>query len=399
MRASGNAPRVREPPVLRMAVGHSDELDPAEAADEVVAACRASLHGLEPGGAILFASFDSFSPELVAGIRRGFPDTQLLGTTSAAEMSSASGYREDSVVLAAFASDHVDMAVGVSDGLATDVDAAVASAIREALAGSDREPRLCIVLTDGFAVDPQQILDAVAQRLPAGVVVVGGTSARQSFELLTPSYQVGNDRIVANGIAVMVLSGELSFSTAVGTGLRPLGSQGTVTRSEFGQIYEIDGRPAHEFLSRYLDVTGPAAYGNPLAVFEAGATDFYLRAIGVSDGSGSISVAGSVPVGARVQLATAATDDLLAGTSGALDAAVAAFPDGATVEAALVFSCAVRRFLLGTKTRREAELASSALGTELPLAGLYCFGEVGPIAGTATSRYLNETFVTLLLGT
>jgi hypothetical protein len=197
----------------------------------------------------------------------------------------------------------------------------------------------------------------------------------------------------------MVLSGELSFSTAVGTGLRPLGSQGTVTRSEFGQIYEIDGRPAHEFLSRYLDVTGPAAYGNPLAVFEAGATDFYLRAIGVSDGSGSISVAGSVPVGARVQLATAATDDLLAGTSGALDAAVAAFPDGATVEAALVFSCAVRRFLLGTKTRREAELASSALGTELPLAGLYCFGEVGPIAGTATSRYLNETFVTLLLGT
>ena len=105
-----------------MAVGHSDELDPADAADEVVAACRESLDGLEPAGAILFASFDSFSPALVEGIRRGFPDTQLLGTTSAAEMSSVGGYREDSVVLAAFASDCVDMAVGVSDGLATDVE-------------------------------------------------------------------------------------------------------------------------------------------------------------------------------------------------------------------------------------------------------------------------------------
>ncbi len=229
--------------MLRMAVGHSDELDPADAAAEVVAACRASLDGLEPAGAILFASFDSFSPALVEGIRRGFPDTPLLGTTSAAEMSSVGGYREDSVVLAAFASDRVDMAVGVSDGLATDVDAAVGSAVRQALAGSTREPRLCIVLTDGFAADVQLTLDAVARRLPTGVVVVGGISARQSFELLTPSYQVGNDTVVANGIAVMVLSGDLAFSTAVRTGLRPLGAQGTVTRSEFGRLHG-DRRPA-----------------------------------------------------------------------------------------------------------------------------------------------------------
>src|SRR5262249_6138842 len=108
-----------------MAVGHSDELDPADAAAEVVAACRASLDGLERAGAILFAGFHSSSPELVAGIRREFPDTQLLGTSSAAEMSSAGGYREDSVVLAVIASDRVGMAVGVADGLATDADAAV----------------------------------------------------------------------------------------------------------------------------------------------------------------------------------------------------------------------------------------------------------------------------------
>jgi hypothetical protein len=106
-----------------------------------------------------------------------------------------------------------------------------------------------------------------------------------------------------------------------------------------------------------------------------------------------------IPVGARVQLTTSPTDDLLDGTASSLDAAAAAFPDGATVEAALIFSCAVRRFLLGTKTRREADLARSALGAELPLAGVYCFGEVGPITGTGTSQLLNETFVTLLLGT
>ena len=138
-----------------------------------------------------------------------------------------------------------------------------------------------------------------------GVVVVGGISARQSFELLTPSYQVGNDTVVANGIAVMVMSGDLAFSTAVRTGLRPLGAQGTITRSEFGRLMEIDGRPALEFTGRYMDGSGPATFGNLLAVFEAGADDFYLRAIQASDDAGSIAVPGVIPVGARVQLTTA----------------------------------------------------------------------------------------------
>src|SRR4051812_11031118 len=111
-----------------MAVGHSDKLDPADAAAEVVAACRSSLDGVEPTGAMLFASFDSCSPGRVAGLRRESRDTPLLGTTSAAEMSSAGGYREDSVVLAALASDRVEMAVGVADGIATDARGAVAAA-------------------------------------------------------------------------------------------------------------------------------------------------------------------------------------------------------------------------------------------------------------------------------
>jgi hypothetical protein len=30
---------------------------------------------------------------------------------------------------------------------------------------------------------------------------------------------------------------------------------------------------------------------------------------------------------------------------------------------------------------------------------MYCYGEVGPIQGGESSRFLQETFVTLLLGT
>lgn len=173
-----------------------------------------------------------------------------------------------------------------------------------------------------------------------------------------------------------------------------------MTRGEHGAIHEIDGRPATEFLARYLDVAGPSTFGNPFAVFEEGSDEWYMRTIQASDpGTGTVVVLGSVPEGAMVQLTTADTDEIIAGTEAAISRAAAAFPAGATAEAALIFSCAVRKFLLGSRTGREAELVQKELGSAVPMAGMYCFGEVGPVRGTASSRFLNETFVALLLGT
>lgn len=173
-----------------------------------------------------------------------------------------------------------------------------------------------------------------------------------------------------------------------------------MTAADYGTIHEIDGRPAVEFVSRYLDEAGRATFGNMLSVVEAEGHGSYLRALIEADrASGAFSVFGSIPVGATVQVTTSTADDLLAGTKLALTEAADAFPAGATPEAALIFSCAVRKFLLGSRTKVEAELVRSVLGPSVPMVGTYCYGEFGPIRGAATSRLQNETFVTLLLGT
>jgi len=285
-------------------------------------------------------------------------------------------------------------------GLGIDPDAACQSAAGQALAATRREPRVCIVLAEGFAVDPQHTLDAMARALPQGVTMVGGTSAGRDFAASRPSFQFCADRVSDDGVAVLLFSGPIAYSTALGTGWRTLGATGTVTRSGSGVVDEIDGRPAIAFLARYLDVTGPASYGNPLAVVETGGDESYLRAIqGTDPASGSVFVAGTIPVWAVVQLTTADTTEILAGAEAALRQTSAEFPAGARPEAALIFSCAVRRFLLGSRTGVEADLARTVYGSSLPIAGLYCFGEIGPVRGTATSRFFNETFTTLLLGT
>jgi hypothetical protein len=386
--------------MLRMAVGHSDDVDAADAIAIAIAQCRDQLDGLAPQAGFLVAAFDSFDPSLVATVRAAFPGCAVMGSTSSAEMSSTSGFLEDSVSLALFASDEIDITAGLGLGLDRDVDGACREAVAEARSKTDRDPKVCVVFADAGIVEPQRTLDALAGALPDGVVVVGGGSAWHDLGSGAPSWQFCNERVTSEGVAVLLFSGPVAYSIAVGTGWRSLGASGVITRADPGQVGEIDGRPAIEFLARYLDVNAPASYGNPLAVREVGANESYLRGVAGSDASsGALNVFGSIPVGSTVQLTTATTEDILGGTRQSLAAATADFPAGTRPEAALMFSCVVRRMLLGSRAGTEVELARTEFGPSVALAGLYCYGEIGPVSGSPSSRYFNTTFVTLLLGT
>jgi hypothetical protein len=388
-----------EDEMLRMAVGHSDELDPVEAIGIAIDQCRASLDGARPQAGLLLASFHSFEPAVVDAVRQAFPGIRVVGSTSAAEVSSLAGYAEDSIMLAVFAVEGLDVTVGFAAGLDEDADAVCRTAAGEARSATTMAPRLAIVLADAFTADPQRIAVAMSRALPDGVLVVGGGSARSELNAPVPTHQFCDERVGDDAVAVLLFSGDLAFSVAIGTGWRTLGVQGTVTAARGGLIDTIDGRPANEFLAPYLDVTGPPAFGNPLTVVEPGATQSYLRAIlGADPGTGAVRVHGGVPLGAAVQLSTAGTDDILAGTRDALGRARDAFPPEVQPEAALVFSCMIRKYLLGTRTRIEADMAREVFGPGVPVAGLYCAGEIAPIGADGSSRFLNETFVTVLVG-
>jgi hypothetical protein len=383
-----------------MAVGHSDEVDPGDAVAIVIDQCRAALGAARAQAGILFSAYDSFDPSVMAAIGAAFPGVSVAGCTSSAEMSSVDGFHEDSIALALFASDTVDFTTGIGTGLGRDVEAACRSAVSQALAGTQREPRVCIVLTEIYLVDPQLTLEAISRALPNGVAVVGGGSSRRDLVTVSPTYQFRDSVVAQDGVAVLLLSGPVAFSASVGTGWRAIGATGTVTRSTYGRLDEIDGRPALEFVDRYLGGTGRATYGNMLAVIEADTNRSYLRGMLGSDPTdGSLKVGGWVPAGATVQLTTTDADDLAAGAQAALAQLAEEFPAGATPEAVLVFSCAVRKYLLGSKTPVEAEMVSAALGRSIPMAGMYTYGEIGPMNEAASSRFHNETMVTLLLGT
>jgi hypothetical protein len=380
-----------------MAVGQSDDVDPLAAVAAAIEQCRFQLGDKTPQAGILFAALDIFDPSFAVSVRDAFPGIELVGGTSSAEMSSVGGYLEDSVALAVFYSDDVDFVVGFSDDVTGDPVVAVRSSVAEALARTDKAPKVCILITD--QTNAQYVVDAMRSALPPDVLLVGGAAGRQELGGRLPTYQLWNDRVTSSGFVMLILAGPVAYSAAIGTGWRTLGRSGTVTQSAYGQIQEIDGQPAADWASAYLDLIEARTLGNPLAVQDPGMDSWYLRVMLGKTDTGGLFIPGAVPVGAQVQLTTTNADDMLEATANAIDEARARYSGTMEPSAALIFSCAVRKYLLGSKTSREVELAKRGFALDLPIAGMYCIGEIAPIGGEHGSHYLNETFVTLLLGT
>jgi hypothetical protein len=317
-------------------------------------------------------------------------------------MSSVLGFREDSVALALFASDTIDIVAGLGRDLASDPVAAARRAVVEASAKTPLSPRLCIVLSTIGGVEASVILDALRAALGPGIPILGGGAAPQDpgtdAEGLTSRESAG-DVLTGDALAILLFAGPLAFSFGVETGWRGVGPRAIVTRSSPTAVFEIDGQPALEFYERYVGV-GQPPIANPLAVFDERSVDrFYLRTpITYDRGSGSIGFFGAVPEGATVQITVAATDQIFDGARASIADALAGFPAGTQPDGALLFSCATRKFLLGTRAGREIDLVRDALGDAVPVGGFYCMGEIAPMASVDLTRFHNATMVSVLLG-
>ena len=390
--------------MFRMAVGHSDDIDLQDALTAVLDECDAALAGATPRAGLVLASWDTDHQAVVDRIRGRYPGIELAGTTSVAEMSSVLGFSEDSIALALFASDVVDFTAGIGLHVTADPVAAVRAAVADARSRSPLPPSLCIAMPTVAAVEASVLLDALRGELGPDVPVLGGGAAPHDpsadpRDRRGEGRQIAGDVVAEDAIAILLVSGPLAYSFGVHTGWRGVGPRATITRVSDTEVVEIDGRPALDFYERYLGAAAPAI-ANPLAVFETPTSDaFYLRTpIAYERDTGCILFFGSIPEGATVQLTLASTEEIFEGARASIADALASFPAGRTPDAALIYSCATRRFLLGTRVAGEIDVVRTALGGGTPVAGLYCMGEIAPSGAGEGSRFHNATLVSILLG-
>jgi len=386
-----------------MAIGQTEEMDGNFAAADVLAQCADALAGIKPQAGLLLASHDlEFKPFLNAVID-AYPDLELIGCTTIAPMSSVSAYEEGSTTLTLFASDLLDFNAGVGANSRDDVSAAARIAVEAAVGKSEKEPALVIATPTVEQMDPAIVPQAIGEVLGSSIPVFGG-GAVPDLPLSVPwegALQFHGRDVLSNSLPVIVVSGPLRISVGVSHGWKPVGKPAVVTKSDGFMIHEIDGEPILDFYQRYLgEGTEQAATANPLAMLDEATGRYYLRApLAYDTETGSASFFGSIPEGTTVRLAMTTTEDILDGTDASIASALESFPAGAEPEAVLVASCAVRNFLLGTRSKGEIERIVANVGPDLPVSGFYAFGEIAPLDAGETPRFHNETCVTVLLGT
>ncbi|NEO85365.1 MAG: hypothetical protein F6J87_14110 [Spirulina sp. SIO3F2] len=383
--------------MLRVVVGHSDDPDSESAIAEVLQQCQADLKGAMPQAGILFAAIDFDYPFILDTINKTFPEVQLIGGTTDGEISSVLEFQQDSLTLMLFCSDTVEIAAGVGRNVSQAPAQAAQAAIAQAQQQLTTPPKLCLTVPEGLHVNQSQILRYLKQTLKDSPIPIVGGFAGDQYQFKA-TYQFYNAEILQDSVPVLLFGGNLLFSHGVVSGWQPLGQPSRVTKVGHNVVYEIDGQSALSYYRQYLGGLDPAGE-YPLAVFERDSEHFYLRApLAHNVDEGSVTFFGEVPDQSIVQITTANRDEVVAAAQTSIAQALERYP-GKTPSAAVFFSCAGRRWLLGTRTAEEYQQIREQLPANIPACGFYAYGEIAPLQPCSETQLHNETFVSCLFGT
>lgn len=381
--------------MLKVAVGHSNDPDSQSAIDEVLEQCISSLAGETPKAGILFAAIDFDHFLIVQRIHQAFPAIELIGGTTDGEISSILEFQQDSLTLMVFCSDEIEIKAGVGREVSKNPLAATRQAVEQAK-GNSTKAQLCLTIPEGFTASGVLILDGLRLALGQTVPIIGGLAA--DHWRFRRTYQFFRSEVLSDAVPVLLFSGALVFSYGLASGWHPIGKKSRITKVNKNIVYEIDGKPALDFYRRYFGELPPSAE-YPLAVFDVEEKHFYLRAASVFDQeSDSITFFADIPEQAVIQIAETTREDILTASQSSITSALESYP-GSEPEAALFFSCASRRKILGTRTKEEYQIAKKCLTRALPSCGFYSSGEIAPLEQKGQTEFHNKTFVTLLLGT
>lgn len=287
--------------------------------------------------------------------------------------------------------------VALEEGVQSDSFGAAARCAQRVVDELGAAPQIALVFSDGMVGDGVQVIEGV--RSVIETPFIGGTTGDD--RKLQRGFVIVNRAAKRNAVGILGLSGDFSFSMNVASGWVPIGEAAHVEDADGPVVRQIGGMRAVDFIEKQLGrLPTDAELGMfPLAVYDESG-QFFLRATMRGDTvSGEALLCGSVEKGAIVRVSKASVDEILGGVDLALDGLRGVeFPP----EAALVFSCTARKWILGAKTTEETERLYQQLGRRVPLAGVPVYGEYRPFrrADGSYSRtfFHNETYVVLLLG-
>ncbi len=242
-----------------------------------------------------------------------------------------------------------------------------------------------LLLAEPFSFPTDVLLESISDEHP-GVNVIGGMAGG--------GHGPGENRLIfgrgelRQGAVAAMLSGSVRVRPVVSQGCRPIGKPYVITKAERNMVFELGGQPPLVLLKELFATLSPDDQRMMQSGLHLGRVtneyqedfrrgDFLVRnVIGVDGETGAIAIGDYVRTGQTVQFhlrdAASADEDLRE--------LLAAVKDDGRAAAALMFTCNGRGTRLFDGPHHDAGTVRDLLG-EIPLAGFFAQGEVGPIGG------------------
>jgi small ligand-binding sensory domain FIST len=250
------------------------------------------------------------------------------------------------------------------------------------------ETRAWLVFADPFRMDAQEMVAKLSARYP-GTPIMGGTSSTTGQDRRV--WVFFDDQVYDEGGVALAIGGPYELQIVLSQGADPIGEPWTVTGVERNRITTISNRPAADVMQATIDAlppeARPAAERNLLVGFpideyrhEFHRGEFVVRGIlGVDEKRGALIV-GSIPrAGQTIQFqqrdARSSSLDL---QQMLVDAR--ATGDRKQLVAGLLCTCKGRGAAMFGRPNHDAMAVQSAF-RGLPVAGMFSFGEIGPVHG------------------
>jgi hypothetical protein len=369
---------------------HNPNLAGREAANQALKKAGVS----KPDFVFMFASIGYDQPSLVRAVREITGDAPLAGCSAEGTINGDDADESNfSVVVTAISSDELQWTNGIVPGLEDEPRAVGKQLAQHLLPNLSADAIGLFVFPDGLTDYLEPFFAGLEENLPSDrFLPLWGGGAGNNVSVEEPTYQYCDDEVISGGVSYALLSGKAQAGSAISHGLVPIGSARTVTRSQGNVIYEIDGKPAIEVLKEYLPEGALAEdrdwmrYAVSLALTTKAPSymkdeEYVVRGVpAVRMADGSIIVQTEVPEGTSVWFSSRDKEKI----TSRFDRMAAQIKDqlgGERPNLVFQFECFTRGKLLFREQEKLQILKRlrQSVGPEVPWAGFYAIGEIGPV--------------------
>jgi hypothetical protein len=374
--------------------GYSSKRDAQEAAKEAIQMAMDCAGIKKCDLVMLFSTVGYNQQSLVATVRSMTKGAHLIGCTGEGVIS-FDFINESNTAVAAMVikSDELEFGVGKVTGVKGNCENAgkeLAGKIKNHLS----EKTMCIWLfPDHLSTNYDAFSRSFDKGLPADrhIPIFGGMAADNwQFK---QTFQYCDDEALSDGAVCVVMNGRLSIASEITNGCIPIGLEREITKSEGNIVFEIDNRKVTDVLQEYIpeeDVAnwhklgirclciGLKAPRSLKGVYD----EYVIRAMPIVDfktGTGRIST--ELKAGTKINMISR-NPEKLAPNAENMARNLGHLLNGAKPKFVLQIDCAGRGKVLRVEEKMAIQKKlQSFVAAEVPWLGLYCYGEMGPVAG------------------